>query len=189
MSRLQNIGWYDDRVPAHLVDLVEGGGIPRGLALDLGCGPGVSTAHLAATRMTVGLDIAEAALILAQRLAADWGVEPFWVVAASPHLPFQDSSFGFVFERGTMQQLLKDTQGNHLREVARVLRPGGLYQFIGLGETGRQLENLRPDRLRLESIESFAGPDSDGKQRPMIHALLRRVQELGPAGPGTPATG
>jgi ubiquinone/menaquinone biosynthesis C-methylase UbiE len=175
-ENLQDVHWYQDQVPEHLVDLVEGGRLPEGLVLDLGCGPGISTARLAQARPTVGLDIARAGLTHARRLAAERGVSPLWVVAASPHLPFRDSSFGFVFERGMMQQLPEDTQGDHLREVARVLRSGGLLQYIGRSEAGERLEALCPAPLRLESIEAFEGPmRQSGTPRPMTHALLRRV--------------
>lgn len=174
-KELPEFSWYEDRVPEHLVRLIESGELPEGPALDLGCGPGLSTARIAAARPTVGLDIARNALGHARRHAAEQGVRPDWVVAAAPLLPFPSSTFGFVFERGTMQQLPRDMQPEHLREVARVLRPGGLHQLIGRAKAGDHLETLCPETLRIESIETFPGPILAGQPERMTHALLRRA--------------
>lgn len=167
--------WYDES-PQQLVALMGGGHIPEGPALDLGCGVGVATDLLATVRRTVGLDISEAVIPQAIRRAADHGVQPMWVIGATPSLPFRQASFGFLFERGTMHQLSSQVYSEHLEEVARVLRPGGLAQLLEGGNACDDLAKQCPHTLRVETFEHFDLPMRNGGLRPMIHALLRRVE-------------
>lgn len=173
---LTRFTWHDEEVPRQLVEVLEEGRLPDGPALDLGCGPGVTTARIVRIRPTVGLDISRNALGHAASRARDLGVRPLWVVGATPLLPFPNSTFGFVFERGTMQQLPAALRREHLREVARVLRAGGLLQFMGRAEAGRQLEGLCPPTLRIETLETIPPVERDGITVEMVHALLRRVR-------------
>ena len=62
--------WYLREAPKELVALLEGADAPSGAALDLGCGNGVATAHLARhLHPAVGLDIASAAVRQARTAA------------------------------------------------------------------------------------------------------------------------
>jgi len=66
-------------------------------------------------------------------------------------------------------------QPEHLRELARILRVGGLAQLIERAEAMDRLEALCPKTLRVETMETCPGPLRQGKPLQMIHALLRRV--------------
>jgi SAM-dependent methyltransferase len=96
--------------------------------LDIGCGEGTNTRKLAArgARMRA-VDIAPTfiAHAQAQEAAAPLGID--FQIGDGMALPFADASFNFA----TSFMALMDMPDQHLafREVARVLRPGGFFQF------------------------------------------------------------
>jgi SAM-dependent methyltransferase len=56
------------------------------------------------------------------------------VNALSPPLPYEDTRFELVYAFSVITHLSEDLQGAWLREVLRVLRPGGYFVFSTLGE-------------------------------------------------------
>ncbi|WP_228255224.1 methyltransferase domain-containing protein [Ornithinimicrobium avium] len=100
--------------------------------LDLGCGPGTITLDLAGTVGTdgrvVGVDSAEAALDAARRAAAERGdTTTVFQVGDAYALPFEDDSFDVAHAHQVMQHLANPVAA--LRELVRVVRPGGLVAF------------------------------------------------------------
>jgi SAM-dependent methyltransferase len=92
--------------------------------LDVGCGTGAHTAVFAAQGWQVlGVDISEDQL----RLARERGVEV--VQADVAELPFEDASFDAVVSMWTHTDV--DDFPALLREVARVLCPGGPFVYVG----------------------------------------------------------
>lgn len=89
--------------------------------LDLGCGPGNSTAHLRAAigPGAIGVDPARAMLARARRRGPDLSL----VCADAAHLPVRDGSLDAVTLHSVLY-LLPDRRAA-LVEVARALRPGG----------------------------------------------------------------
>ena len=96
--------------------------------LDVGCGPGSITRGLAthlAPGEVVGVDLSEEALASARRDAAERGIENVRYQTASVYeLPFPDASFDVVFAHQVLQHLREPSAA--MREMLRVLRPGGL---------------------------------------------------------------
>lgn len=70
-----NLPW-DTGVPdRHLVNVVEGGVLPRGRVLEVGCGTGTNGVWLASEGFTVfGVDVSPLAIERAHRRRADAGV-------------------------------------------------------------------------------------------------------------------
>jgi ubiquinone/menaquinone biosynthesis C-methylase UbiE len=101
--------------------------------LDCGCGPGTITlgfAELLAPGEVVGTEIEESHVALARENAATRNVSNVrFEVADLYQLPFADSSFDAVFISAVISNLREPLRG--LREVFRVLKPGGV---IGLKE-------------------------------------------------------
>jgi SAM-dependent methyltransferase len=109
--------------PIPQLRLPEGGG--RAL-LDLGCNWGRWT--IAATRRgytAVGLDPQLHAVRAARRVARQLGVPARFVVADARYIPFVDGTFDASFSYSVLQHLPKEDVAAALREVKRVLRPGG----------------------------------------------------------------
>lgn len=96
--------------------------------LDVGCGPGSITLGLAAAVApgeAVGLDVEESVLDAARERAAVDGVTNVRFEAGDvAALPFPDGSFDAVFAHTLLEHV--GDGGAALREMRRVLRPGGV---------------------------------------------------------------
>lgn len=117
------LGGYADAVEKELLGAVAQ---PKAgeEALDLGCGTGVHSIWLAEQGLTVtGLDESEAMLDVARAKTQAGGPSVTWVHGDAARLPFPDSHFDLVISV-TALEFVDDRQAV-LREVLRVLRPGG----------------------------------------------------------------
>jgi SAM-dependent methyltransferase len=100
--------------------------LPCASLLDAGCGDGRYFHVVAAappTERLVGCDISERILATARETAAEVGLAPELVRANVESLPFEDESFDVVLCTQVLEHLLSPAEG--VRELARVLRPGG----------------------------------------------------------------
>jgi SAM-dependent methyltransferase len=99
--------------------------------LELGCGAAQGVIDLArAGAWPVGLDLSEGQLDHARRLLARAGVHVALVQASAEAVPLADASFDLVFcDHGAMN--FADPYRT-VPEVARLLRPGGLFAFCHL---------------------------------------------------------
>ncbi len=99
-----------------------------GRLLEIGCGGGcglVALARACRPRALVGVDIDEELLAAAaDRLAAE-SVGALLVRGDARRLPFADGAFDAVVDFGTCWHIAEP--GRALAEIARVLRPGGLF--------------------------------------------------------------
>jgi SAM-dependent methyltransferase len=101
--------------------------LPCRSLLDAGCGDGRYFHVIAAdppTERLVGCDISERILATARETAARVGLSPELVRANIESLPFEDESFDVVLCTQVLEHLLSPGEG--VRELARVLRPGGV---------------------------------------------------------------
>jgi 2-polyprenyl-3-methyl-5-hydroxy-6-metoxy-1,4-benzoquinol methylase len=73
-----------------------------------------------------GIDPKEKAIAAGRRVAEQLGIEVEYVVGDGRALPFQDASFDVVHSYSVLQHLPKADVRAVVREVRRVLRPGGL---------------------------------------------------------------
>jgi len=119
---------------AHCADLVDQANIQKGhRVLDLGCGPGISAFGMldrVPDAEIVGLDLSRTMLFLAEqwRKVERNGHRVEFIRADATRLPFADHSFDAVTGHSFLY-LLPDAEGV-LREVKRVLRPGGRCAFL-----------------------------------------------------------
>lgn len=126
--------------------------------LDLGCGTGLLLDFLRRggqdTSRLVGVDLSEGMLACAQ--ARGMRV----VQADAAHLPFETDAFEAVVSF-TVLRLFSDDERPALREIARVLRPGGLLVLTLLS---RQVDDTLIAHLRLAGlaieVASPAGQDT-----------------------------
>jgi ubiquinone/menaquinone biosynthesis C-methylase UbiE len=111
-----------------LVALADGRADAR--LLDLGCGAGhVSFRVAPKVREVIAYDLSSDMLGVVARAAADRGFANITTrQGMAEHLPFQDASFDIVLSRYSAHHWQDFEAG--LREVARVLRPGGTAGFV-----------------------------------------------------------
>ena len=96
------------------------------LLLDIGCNWGrwsVAAARLGYA--PIGIDPSLGAVLAAQRVCRELEVPAKFIVADSRHLPFAAQVFDVVFSYSVLQHFSKDDVRATLREMARVLKPGG----------------------------------------------------------------
>lgn len=98
----------------------------EGRSLVVGCAGGIETLGLGA----VGIDIDRKALRIAAELRAHAeGASASFLAASGADLPFRSASFDSVLSDNVIEHIPPALVPRHLREVARVLRPGGRYVF------------------------------------------------------------
>ena len=102
--------------------------------LDCGCGPGAMTVDLAAAVApgeVVGLDLEADQFAVGRTLASERGLANVRFEQGSVYqLPFGDASFDAVFAHAVLYHLADPVAA--LREIHRVLRPGGV---VGVRDT------------------------------------------------------
>jgi SAM-dependent methyltransferase len=109
---------------AGLLGAVEGKQI-----LEVGCGAAMCSRWLAnrGARPTA-FDVSAGMLRHARAGAVETGIDVPLVQADAEHLPFRDAAFDIAFTAFGAIQFVADS-ARVMREVARVLRPGGLWVF------------------------------------------------------------
>ena len=107
--------------------------------LDLGCGAGHVSFHVAPlVAEVVAYDLSQSMLDVVASAAAERGLANIATErGAAERLPFADASFDFVFSRYSAHHW--SDLGLALREVRRVLKPGGVAAFIDVMSPGSPL--------------------------------------------------
>jgi len=124
--------------------------------LDLGCGTGTLAIELKRAHPqveVVGLDPDPKALARAKHKAERAAVTPRFQQGYSDALPFPDSSLDHVFSSFVFHHLEPETRQATLREVRRVLKPGGslhLVDFLRAESGDHSLRRLFQSHARLQ---------------------------------------
>jgi ubiquinone/menaquinone biosynthesis C-methylase UbiE len=156
---------------------------PGQRVLDLGCGTGAGT--LLAKRMQpgieiVGLDPDAKALARARKKAERAGLAIEFVQGFGDALPFADARFDRVISSFMFHHLESDQKPAVLREIRRVLRPGGQLHLIDFGGAGHGLGALLARLVHRE--ESLRANTDDGLTALMRAAGLTEAAETGQRG-------
>jgi demethylmenaquinone methyltransferase/2-methoxy-6-polyprenyl-1,4-benzoquinol methylase/phosphoethanolamine N-methyltransferase len=120
---------------------------PGRRALDVGCGTG--TLALAAadavgpTGRVCGIDPAAEMVAAARAKAARRGVEVAFSVGVIESLDFPDRSMDVVFSTFMFHHLPPPLRLAGLREVRRVLAPGGRLVLVDFGKPGRLVDDAK----------------------------------------------
>ena len=121
---------YLERCEERLLERVRGS-LGEWRMLDLGVGGGRTTVHFAPlARYYVGADFSrEMVEACRRRFAAEEWPHARFEVADARELPYEDASFDFVFFSYNGLDCVgeEDERAQALREIRRVLRPGGLF--------------------------------------------------------------
>jgi SAM-dependent methyltransferase len=136
--------------------------------LDLGCGAGPNALYLAEYgARVVGLDISPTAIGIAQARAREAGITIYYRVANIGAIyPFEDESFDFILDVMSSNSLTEAERATYLREMHRVLSPGGYIFYRGLCKDG--------DSNAKNLIKMYPGNEPDTYIMPKM-GLTERV--------------
>ena len=99
-----------------------------GRALDLGCGTGTNMIYLAKRGWeTVGIDFSPKAIRVAQRKVKHRNYNSHFLVDDVTRLRKVSGSFDFILDMGCYHNLDSVEQKSYIKNVDRVLNPGGHY--------------------------------------------------------------
>jgi SAM-dependent methyltransferase len=144
--------------------------------LEVGCGAGTDLAYLGRHfQHVVGVDLAEAGARLAGGALDHWQVKGATLVADGEALPFADEGFDVVYSFGVLHHT--DDPARALREIRRVLRPGGrvivgLYHRWSLFAAQVMIRYLLTARFRHESWNDFIARCEQGSVEEGIRPRL-----------------
>jgi SAM-dependent methyltransferase len=100
----------------------------RGRVLEIGVGTGLSFPHYPEIDELVAVEPSEPMLRRARERAAELGRQVTFLEAPAEQLPFEDESFDTVVTMAVLCTV--DEPEPALREIRRVLRPGGQFLFL-----------------------------------------------------------
>jgi SAM-dependent methyltransferase len=136
--------------------------------LDLGCGVGPNALYLAEYGATVtGIDISPTAIEIAKTRAREASaVIDYRVGNMGAALPFPEHSFDLILDIMASNSLTEAERDIHLKEMHRVLSPGGHLIYRGLCKDG--------DSNAKNLIKMFPGAERDTYVMPKL-GLTERV--------------
>jgi ubiquinone/menaquinone biosynthesis C-methylase UbiE len=119
---------------------------PGAFVLDVGCGTGtlaIAAKRLVGPKGTVyGIDASPEMIARARKKATKAGVEVVFRHEVAEVLPFPDVQFDRVLASMMLHHLPNDARRQCLREVRRVLKPGGRLLAVDFGGSGRGRRGL-----------------------------------------------
>lgn len=115
---------------------------PDESVLDVGCGTGTlviaAKRRVGPTGKVCGIDASPEMIARAGKKARKTGLEIDFRNASIEALPFQDAQFDVVLSTLMLHHLPRKVRENGLREIRRVLKPGGRVLVVDFGGTEQQ---------------------------------------------------
>jgi ubiquinone/menaquinone biosynthesis C-methylase UbiE len=132
--------------------------------LEVGCGPALDVAELAAeigsTGEYVGVDMSETMIAAARRRAAEIETQTHFEIASAYELPFDDGSFDACRADRLLMHLTEPERA--LAQMYRVTRPGGRVCVVDFDWHTMLLDH--PDQSATESLlRGFSDDLADGR--------------------------
>ena len=154
--RTGNMPWDIGRPDFNLRQILRNLDIPRGRALEIGCGTGDNAMFLAGKGFDVtATEIVDRALKAACRKAEEKGVRCHFVLKDILRKGIPGAPFNFVFDRGCFHSFdSRDERKRFAEIVAGHLAPGGYWLSL-LGNADEKRKGPGPpQRTALEIIEA-----------------------------------
>lgn len=170
----EQIPWEAGKPDRHLVALVKG--MRPGRALDICCGTGNDAIFLAQRGWDVAaVDISETAIEMAKEKARKAHVEIDFRVGSVPNLPFPDSTFDLVNDRGCFHHLILVDMKGFLAGILRVLKKGGIYNLMAMSSDEEHVTG--PHKFRKAELAGIFSPYFEIKK-------IAKTRFEGPGQPG-----
>jgi SAM-dependent methyltransferase len=128
--------WDVGRPQPPVVRLASEGGF-AGAVLDAGCGTGENALHVAALGLSVlGVDVAETALTVARKKAAERGIEAAFAAADALKLERVGRKFDTVLDCGLFHSFDGDERLAYVASLASVTEPDGTLYVLCFSDDG-----------------------------------------------------
>lgn len=151
--------WDIGRPQPALEALVRNGEVRPGRALDVGCGTGENAILLAQHGCQVtGIDLALDAVAAAKAKAGARHVDVEFVVGNALELDrhFGEGVFDLVIDSGLFHVLTDEERPIYVRQVHRVIKPGGRYFMMCFSD--KEPPGYGPRRVSKREIEASFSP-------------------------------
>jgi ubiquinone/menaquinone biosynthesis C-methylase UbiE len=130
--------WDTGMTPPEVVELIEGGGVSPGWALDMGCGTGTNCIYLAHHGWeAVGVDLSAVAIHRARQKARQGRVHCQFYRADVSDLAFLKGLFDLVLGIGCLHSVPVEERERYAAGVARLVQSGGLYMLYAFASPSR----------------------------------------------------
>lgn len=174
--------WDTGISPPELIDFIQDH--KPGRAIDIGCGTGTNVITLARAGWQVtGVDFAPRAIHLAKRKVRDAGCQAELLVSDATILRGITGPYDFALDIGCFHGIPEDGQSKYLRQLERILAPGGfwlLYGFFkpGTNHAGPGLVEADLNRISLQlTLVSRRDGFDDKRDRPSAWLLYQKHKE------------
>jgi SAM-dependent methyltransferase len=130
-----------------------------GPVLDAGCGTGENALQIAGLGLSVfGVDVAETALAMARKKAAERGIGAVFTAADALHLERLGRTFQTVLDCGLFHTLEGDERTHYVASLASVTEPGATLYVLCFSDAGPEYgpHPVREGELRA-AFSSVAG--------------------------------
>jgi SAM-dependent methyltransferase len=173
----EDIPWNIETPPEILQALITNNVLRPCKVIELGCGAGNYVIYFAKNGFdATGVDISEHAIDMARKSASREGI-PCSFVAADVLGDLSEiiDKFDFVYDWELLHHIFPDERDQYIRNVCRLLKPGGRYLSVSFSEKSKQFGGIGKYRKTpLGTVLYFSG-------EPELNRLLRKsfvVEEL-----------
>src|SRR5258706_3589854 len=178
MYRIGFVPWDGHKLPARLVELVEGkAALPKGRAIDLGCGTGDTSIYRARHGWdVVGVDFVERALRTARAKSEAAHLTVRWLRADVTRLRAAGVSgeLGLLVDNGCLHLLSDQARDGYVEEVSALAARGATLLVIGFvpghrGPGPRGIDRAEIERRFAPTWEVLADGVTDWASRAGEH--------------------
>lgn len=140
-----------------IVRLASAGGF-AGAVLDAGCGTGENSLLVASLGLPVlGVDVAETALAMARKKAAERGIDAEFAMADAFHLERLGRTFQTVLDCGLFHTFSADERRGYVASLATITEYGGRLHVLCFSDRG---PDTGPHPVREEELSAAFNPGS-----------------------------
>lgn len=152
--------WDIGRPQPAIVRVASAGGF-AGAVLDAGCGTGENALHIASLGLpVVGVDVAETALAIARKKAADRGIEVEFAAADAFHLNRLGRNFKTVLDCGLFHTFDREERTRYVASLRSVTERDGTLHLLCFSDHGPE---TGPHPISEEELRAAFNPSTGWK--------------------------
>jgi SAM-dependent methyltransferase len=184
-NRAKPCPFFGSTPDENLASWILEGAIPRGRAIDLGCGNARNAIHLAKQGFDVeAVDYSETAIAWARARVAEAGVSVQLHCCSVFELRLKPESYDLIYDSGCFHHIAPHRRTQYVDVIVNALRPGGCFGLVcfrpeggsgftddevyergtlggGLGYTEERLREIWSARLQVRSIRQMKKPSDE----------------------------